>query len=68
MSKVKIDIISLLRDFRLTITELSVLVGIPYVSLWQISKRGTIKLNTLKVIEQQLGDLSAYIIAEKVSA
>jgi predicted transcriptional regulator len=54
----------MLIEKRLTLPELSQRTGIPYPTVLRLSKKEDIKISSIRKMEEDLGDLSSFIISE----
>ena len=64
MNSIPFNLTEFLFDKRLTIKELSVITGITRTGIWQMSKRGTVKMSFLRKLESFFGDCSKYMNTE----
>lgn len=64
MNSIPFNLTEFLFDKRLTINELSVITGNTRTGIWQMSKRGTVKMSFLRKLESSFGDCSKYMNAE----
>ena len=59
---IKLDFVKMLLDKRMSKHELAELCLLPYSTVNEIVNRGTVKVVTLRKIEEKIGGLNSYII------
>ncbi|MAT59873.1 MAG: hypothetical protein CMF23_18005 [Ignavibacteriae bacterium] len=62
---VNFNFTNFLFDKRISAPELAKKLKVSYVGVWEMQKRGTIKLSFLRQLESIFGDCSDYIIKEE---
>lgn len=66
MNKISFNMNEFCISNRITLPELAEKTKHSYVGVWEMAKRGTIKLSYLRTLETHFGDCSRYIIKSEI--